>query len=244
MVGRSALRGSDKHSNIDSMAGAEFVRRGDSMAGAEEADSISGGGRLRGSARHIDANSIAGRSCMAEELGPERGPEELGPELGIPRLRSRREVQNRREVPPWRERQEPEEEEDVPDWHWSRYPRLFPDLPDSSAAPPPHGSRSRSDMDSSVACGAPRRGVGGHIKADLLESTDDSDSGWLGKDPAAGLRKDASLSLDRQKDRYLIILQNNVVPFVGGAMNLDVDWLKPDMDKYTIVGESRHTASA
>ena len=88
-------------------------------------------------------------------------------------------------------------------------------------------------MDSSVACGGPRRGVGGHIKADLLESTDDSDSGWPVTDPGAGLRKDASMSLDRQRDRYLIIFQNNVVPYVGGPMNLDVDWLKPGMEKST-----------
>ena len=152
MVGRSALRGSDKRSNIDSMAGRLPCSR---SRMAEEADSISGGARLRGSARHIDANSIAGRSCMAEELGPERGPE--------------------------------------------------------------LGSRIQSDMDSGVARGAPRRGVGGHIKADLLESTDDSDSGWPATDPGAGLRKDASLSLDRQRDRYLIIFQNNVALLRRGS---------------------------
>ena len=128
---------------------------------------MSGGARPRGSDKHSDINSMAGRlprgrSCMAEDARSMSAREELGPERG-------------------------------------------PEL----------GSRIRSDMDSSVARGAPRRGVGGHIKADLLESTDDSDSGWLGKDPAAGLRKDASLSLDRQRDRYLIIFQNNVVPYVG-----------------------------
>ena len=45
------------------------------------------------------------------------------------------------------------------------------------------------------------------------------------------------MSLDRQRDRYLIISQKNDVPYVGDPMNLDVDWLKPGMDKYTIVGE-------
>ena len=115
-----------------------------------------------------------------------------------------------------------------------RGPELGPEL----------GSRIRSDMDSSVARGAPRRGVGGQINADLLESTDDSDSGWLGKDPAAGLRKDASLSLDRQRDRYLIIFQNNVVPYVGGPMNLDVDWLKAGMESTRLSGKSPNTASA
>ena len=152
---------------------------------AEEADSISGGARPRGSARHSDINSMAGRlprgrSCMAEDARSMSAREELGPELG---------------------------------------PRI------------------RSDMDSSVARGAPRRGVGGHIKADLLESTDDSDSGWPATDPGAGLRKDASMSLDRQRDRYLIIFQKNVVPYIGGPMNLDVDWLKPS-------GKSPNTVSA
>ena len=185
MVGRSALRGSDRHNNLDSMAG-RLPRRKSRMA--EAADSISGGARprgsdsdsnmnstvggsaLRGSDRHSDINSMAGRlprgrSCMAEDARSMSAREELGPERG-------------------------------------------PEL----------GSRIRSDMDSSVARGAPRRGVGGQIKADLLESTDDGDLGWLATDPGAGLRKDASMSLDRQRDRYLIISQKNVVPYVGGGV--------------------------
>ena len=52
------------------------------------------------------------------------------------------------------------------------------------------------------------------------------------------------MSLDRKRDRYLIIFQKNVAPFVGGPMNLDVGWLKPGMDKYTIAGKSPNTASA
>ena len=43
--------------------------------------------------------------------------------------------------------------------------------------------------------------------------------------------------LDRQRDRYLIIFQKNVVPYVGVPMNIDVDWLKPGMENYTIVWE-------
>ena len=86
MVGGSALRGSDRRSNIDSTAG-RLPRRRSRMA--EEADSISGGARPRGSDSDSNMNSTVGRSALRgsdrhsdahsmsarEELGPERGPE-------------------------------------------------------------------------------------------------------------------------------------------------------------------------
>ena len=94
-----------------------------------------------------------------------------------------------------------------------------------------------------MAGGAPCRVVRGQINVDLSESTGDSDHGWLATDPGAGLREDSPMWLDRQRDRYLIISQKNVVPYVGVPMNLDVDWLKPGMEKYTIVGGNPNTAS-
>ena len=121
-----------------------------------------------------------------------------------------------------------------------------------------HSSDSRTHIDSmaggaptrrvdnwsdneSMAGGAPCRVVRGQINVDLSESTGDSDHGWFATDPGAGLREDSPMSLDRQRDRYLIICQKNVAPYVGGPMNLDVDWLKPGMEKYTTVGGGART---
>ena len=47
-----------------------------------------------------------------------------------------------------------------------------------------------------------------------------------------------------KRDRYLIISQKNVVPYVGGPMNLDVDWLEPGMESTRLSGKSPNTASA
>ena len=96
----------------------------------------------------------------------------------------------------------------------------------------------------SMAGGAPCRVVRGQINVDLSESTGDSDHGWLATDPGAGLREDSPMWLDRQRDRYLIIFQKKVAPYVVGPMNLDVDWLKPGMENTRLSGASPDTASA
>ena len=111
---------------------------------------------------------------------------------------------------------------------------------DSMAGRPP---RSQSDMDS-MAGRPPGRGVRRRIKVELSDSTDDSDTGQLATYHTAGNRADTSNSLEPHKDRYLIIFQKNVVPYVVGPINLNVDWFNPDMESTQLLGQSPNTASA
>ena len=115
-----------------------------------------------------------------------------------------------------------------------------------AGGPPPRGSGSPSDMDS-MAGGPPRRGLGGRTDDDSSESFDEIDhgAGNLAPDPhQTGKQADTSMSLDPKRDRYLIILQNDATPYACGPTNLDVHWVKPGIERYTIgVGKPEYCSS-
>ena len=96
--------------------------------------------------------------------------------------------------------------------------------------------------------GPPRGGWGLQIDVDLSGSFYESDHGsdYLATDPdETGKRADTSMSLDPKRDRYLIILQNDAIPYVWGPTNLDVHWIKPGMERYTVgVGKPEYCSSA
>ena len=52
------------------------------------------------------------------------------------------------------------------------------------------------------------------------------------------------MSLGPKRNRYLIILQNDAIPYACGPTNLDVHWVKPEIERYTIgVGKPEYCFS-